>query len=144
MKCEFILTPYKNRDGRPVSRCRREGCDQIAFQLPERVVAQCRAPQWAAGDAAAVVLGKVGVTKKTWPVIKHRILRTVGLAKASSIPTPCDCDRRRKAWNRRLSFAWPFWVYRALVLAWKISAGKFGRPPAVDRIAEGLRIGLIR
>lgn len=137
MKCEFILTNYRHVDGRPVSKCRRVGCDQIAFQVPWNVHATCHAPQWAAGDAAAGFFAKCGVTKETWPKIKHRLLVAIGLRRADTAPTPCNCETRRKSWNRWISFPLPAFVYWFLV--WR-----GWRSPAADRISEGVRRGLIR
>lgn len=128
MKCEFILEPkYRHVDGRPVSRCKRLGCNQYAFALPP-VNAECRAPHFAAGTAFANVVKKV--------------------SRGRLSSEKCEgCGRRRKKWDRRISFAFPFFVY--LFLVWlgtgPLKRLKMGiREPLPDRLKECLRIGLIR
>lgn len=128
MKCKFIATDYRHVDGRPVSRCSRAGCNQYALAEAGAVEANCRAPHFALGDAAAAIFKKVS---------KGRL----------DSEKCAECGRKRRKWNRRFSFAFPYFVYLFLVWLGTGPLKRFGkgiREPLPDRLQECLRIGLIR
>lgn len=116
MLCHFVATEYRSKDGRPVSRCDRPGCEAVLFNVPERCVQKCVTPQFAPGDAVANVLSKVGVTEKSWPKMKRWFLLMPELVDDIDKPgySSCGCKARKQDWNR-WSFPLGRWIYRFLV-----------------------------
>jgi hypothetical protein len=134
--CRFVKTEFETTDGRPVSRCSRPGCEMIGFNFPDKIIAECRHPSFAAGDAIANTAKLVNLTEKTWPRLKHWFLVTFGFKDYKAPVGGCGCGNRRQWANRKFTKPLPEWAYKMLVLA------GFRRPVG-DRLAKLVDLGRI-
>lgn len=138
--CNFVSTQYRSKDGRPVSRCSRPGCEAVLYNVPERCTATCHAPQFHLGDGVAIAIEKVSkgkITEKTWPKIVRSWVVMPELLDEVDKKKDCGCGARRAKLNK-VRFAFPAWVYRLLVRF------KWITPPEISRLDRLVALGQIR